>query len=39
MGNMLTFCVETNIILIIFAKLKGKTQISGIYNSRNEVIL
>ncbi len=36
MKNTLSFCVETNIIIIIFAKLKEKIQISGIYNGRHE---
>ncbi len=35
----LSYCVVTNIILIIFAKYKGKIQISGIYNGRHESIL
>jgi len=39
MENTLTFHVGTNIILIIFAKLKEKIQISCIYNNRNEAVL
>ncbi len=35
----LFFCVGTNIILIIFAELKEKAHILGIYNNRNEAVL